>query len=184
MHVISAYPRPATLDPTASGLSSRGPCSPKPASLPKALSVSSFTILHVTASPQNLEPELWVHSSPHAGPPYPKSFWNDPTCSPRLSSTQTSPRIRSSPSEAGLQAFCVPRAPPHRAAWWASSLEKETLRHSKALRAPAHICADFFPTCPSRLRAKATTSGAVLCTSHTFIHYMITTLKLIQVFLR
>lgn len=66
MHVFSAYPRPAALDPTASGLLSRGPCSPKAASLPKALSVSSSAILHVTASPQNLEHELRVHSSPHA----------------------------------------------------------------------------------------------------------------------
>lgn len=93
-------------------LLSRGPCSPKPASLPKALSVSSFTIFHVTAPPQNPERILWVHTSPHAGLPCPKSFWNDSTCSSRLPSTQTSPRNLSSPSEAGLQSLCVPTAPP------------------------------------------------------------------------
>ena len=70
-----------------------------------------------------------------------------------------------------------------RAAWQASSLEKGILQRSKAWRAPAHICAEFLPTCPSRLRAKAITSGAVLCTSYTLIHYMITTLTLMQVFL-
>lgn len=43
---------------------------------------------------------------------------------------------------------------------------KKTVPHLKALRAPGNICA-VFVICPSRLWAKAATSGARLQTSHT-----------------
>lgn len=157
MQALGAYLRLATLDPTAQAFY-HGPLFTQSSFRLKALSVSSFAILHVTARSQNLEHELRVHSLL-------LPFWMTLlVCQGSL--TQTLQGFVPHLLRQDCRALCVPRAPPAIAAL-TGFIAREGNLALKALRHQPISCADFsyYPR-----PAKATTSGAVLYITNNSTH--------------